>query len=36
VGESEMEQNLIALKNMTTGEQQQVSLEQLIQLIQAQ
>ena len=35
VGESEMEQNLIALKNMTTGEQQQVSLEQLIQLIQA-
>ena len=34
VGESEMEQNLIALKNMTTGEQQQVSLEQLIQLIQ--
>ena len=36
VGESEMEQNLIALKNMTTGEQQQVSLEQLVQLIQAQ
>ena len=36
VGESEMEQNLIALKNMATGEQQQVSLEQLIQLIQAQ
>ena len=36
VGESEMEQNIIALKNMTTGEQQQVSLEQLIQLIQAQ
>lgn len=36
VGESEIEQNLIALKNMTTGEQQQVSLEQLIQLIQAQ
>ena len=36
VGESEMEQNLIALKNMTTGEQQQVSLEQLIQLIHAQ
>lgn len=36
VGESEMEQNLIALKNMTTGEQQQVSLEQLIQLIQSQ
>lgn len=36
VGESEMAQNLIALKNMTTGEQQQVSLEQLIQLIQAQ
>ncbi len=36
VGESEMEQNLIALKNMTTGEQQQVSLEQLIQLLQAQ
>lgn len=36
VGESEMEQNLIALKNMTTGEQQQVSLEQLIQLIQTQ
>ena len=36
VGESEMEQNLIALKNMTTGEQQQVSLEHLIQLIQAQ
>ena len=36
VGESEMEQNLIALKNMTTGEQQQVSLEQLIQIIQAQ
>ena len=36
VGESEMEQNLIALKNMTSGEQQQVSLEQLIQLIQAQ
>ena len=36
VGESEMDQNLIALKNMTTGEQQQVSLEQLIQLIQAQ
>ncbi len=36
VGESEMEQNLIALKNMTTGDQQQVSLEQLIQLIQAQ
>ncbi len=36
VGESEMEQNLIALKNMITGEQQQVSLEQLIQLIQAQ
>ena len=36
VGESEMEQKLIALKNMTTGEQQQVSLEQLIQLIQAQ
>ena len=36
VGESEMEQNLIALKNMTTGEQQQVLLEQLIQLIQAQ
>lgn len=34
VGESEMEQNLIALKNMTSGEQQQVSLEQLIQLIQ--
>ena len=36
VGESEMEQNLIALKNMTTGEQQQVSLEHLIQLIHAQ
>ena len=36
VGESEIEKNLIALKNMTTGEQQQVSLEQLIQLIQAQ
>ena len=36
VGESEMEQNLIALKNMTTGEQQQVSLEQLMQFIQAQ
>ena len=33
IGENEMNQDVINLKNMTTGEQNMVSLEKLIEII---
>ena len=33
VGDSEMEANKVMLKNMTTGEQQQVTIDELIKLL---
>ena len=33
VGETEMQQNIFALKNLNSGEQQNVTLEELIQIL---